>query len=113
MPAWIDAIGPVALMAEGRLEAPGASRADRAMQPYACGDEAAFAELHDELPPRLHRFALRWTRGITRGMVKIRAHRATAALREALNRRLGDAPEPTARPAAAHHAQATCAREEC
>ena len=32
MPAWIDAIGPVALMAEGRLEAPGASRADRAMQ---------------------------------------------------------------------------------
>lgn len=61
MPAWIDAIGPVALMAEGRLEAPGASRADRAMQRYACGDEAGFAELYDELP-RLHRFALRWTR---------------------------------------------------
>ncbi len=32
------------------------------MERYACGDEAAFAELYDELAPRLYRFALRWTR---------------------------------------------------
>lgn len=44
------------------VEATGASRADRAMERYACGDEAAFVELYDELAPRLHRFALRWTR---------------------------------------------------
>jgi RNA polymerase sigma-70 factor (ECF subfamily) len=40
----------------------GESRADRAMERYACGDDAAFVELYDELAPRLHRFALRWTR---------------------------------------------------
>ena len=40
----------------------GASRADCAMDRYACGDDAAFVELYDELAPRLHRFALRWTR---------------------------------------------------
>lgn len=44
------------------VRAEGASRADRAMDRYACGEEAAFAELYDELAPRLHRFALRWTR---------------------------------------------------
>ncbi len=37
--------------------------------------------------------------GITRGMVKIRAHRATAALREAMARRLRDPPERATRPA--------------
>lgn len=42
--------------------AAGASRADGAMERYACGEEAAFADLYDELAPRLHRFALRWTR---------------------------------------------------
>ena len=40
----------------------GASRADRAMERYACGDDAAFVDLYEELAPRLHRFALRWTR---------------------------------------------------
>jgi RNA polymerase sigma-70 factor (ECF subfamily) len=42
--------------------AEGASRGDRAMERYACGDEAAFVEVYDELAPRLYRFALRWTR---------------------------------------------------
>ncbi len=40
----------------------GPSRADRAMERYACGDDAAFSDLYDELAPRLHRFALRWAR---------------------------------------------------
>jgi RNA polymerase sigma-70 factor (ECF subfamily) len=40
----------------------GVTRADRAMERYACGDDAAFAELYDDLAPRLYRFALRWTR---------------------------------------------------
>lgn len=40
---------------------PGASLADRAMDRYAAGEEAAFGELYDELAPRLFRFALRWT----------------------------------------------------
>lgn len=40
----------------------GASRTDAAMDRYASGDEAAFVELYDELAPRLHRFAVRWTR---------------------------------------------------
>jgi len=54
----------VALMpdATSDLDAAGASPADRAMDRYACGDEAAFVEIYDELAPRLHRFALRWTR---------------------------------------------------
>jgi RNA polymerase sigma-70 factor (ECF subfamily) len=46
----------------GDLEVVGGSRADHAMERYACGDEAAFADIYDELAPRLHRFALRWTR---------------------------------------------------
>lgn len=37
--------------------------------------------------------------GITRAMVKIRAHRATAALRRSMGRRLQDASEPAAVPA--------------
>ncbi len=54
----------VACMMDGRsdVDVPGASRADRAMERYACGDEAAFADLYDDLAPRLYRFALRWTR---------------------------------------------------
>jgi len=208
-------LSQVPLMMDGisDVDAVGASRADRAMDRYACGDEAAFVELYDELAPRLHRFALRWTRsrsaaedtvqqtllqihaarhrivrgsavvpwayaiarrllidlgrrrvreelraddvcdpeeptaapspeealhrrraeaqarrdlaslpsgwreafelvkfeglsvaetaevlGVTRGMVKIRAHRATVALREAMTRRLRDGPERTTRP---------------
>ncbi len=57
----------VALVMDGtsEVDAVGASRADRAMERYACGDEAAFVELYDELAPRLHRFALRWTRSRT------------------------------------------------
>jgi RNA polymerase sigma-70 factor, ECF subfamily len=57
-------IGRVAAMTDGRSDADdaGASRADRAMERYACGDEAAFVELYDELAPRLYRFAVRWTR---------------------------------------------------
>jgi RNA polymerase sigma factor (sigma-70 family) len=57
-------IGQVALMMDGRSDvgAAGASRADRAMERYACGEDAAFADVYDELAPRLHRFALRWTR---------------------------------------------------
>lgn len=43
------------------VERPGASLADRAMDRYAGGEEAAFGELYDELAPRLFRFALRWT----------------------------------------------------
>lgn len=46
----------------GGAERPGASLADRAMDRYAAGEEAAFGELYDELAPRLFRFALRWTR---------------------------------------------------
>jgi RNA polymerase sigma-70 factor (ECF subfamily) len=54
----------VPLMMDGTSDvgAVGASRADRAMEQYACGDETAFVDLYDELAPRLHRFALRWTR---------------------------------------------------
>lgn len=54
----------VACMTQGRCEvdAAGASRGDRAMERYACGDDAAFVELYDELAPRLYRFALRWSR---------------------------------------------------
>ncbi len=57
-------MGQVALMTDGRsdVDAAGASRADRAMDRYAGGEEAAFVDLYDELAPRLHRFALRWTR---------------------------------------------------
>ncbi|WP_242343517.1 RNA polymerase sigma factor [Anaeromyxobacter terrae] len=57
-------MGQVALMMDGRSDvgAAGASRADRAMDRYASGEDAAFAEVYDELAPRLHRFALRWTR---------------------------------------------------
>jgi RNA polymerase sigma-70 factor (ECF subfamily) len=55
----------VALVTDGSSDVvveAGASRVDCAMDRYACGDEAAFVELYDELAPRLHRFALRWTR---------------------------------------------------
>ena len=34
-------------------------------QRNACGDDAAFVEIYDELAPRLYRFALRWTRSRT------------------------------------------------
>jgi RNA polymerase sigma-70 factor (ECF subfamily) len=53
-----------ALMIDGRgeVDGVGASRADRAMDLYAAGDETAFDEVYDELAPRLYRFALRWTR---------------------------------------------------
>jgi RNA polymerase sigma-70 factor (ECF subfamily) len=44
---------------EATLRADGA---DAAMERYACGDDAAFAELYDELAPRLYRLAMRWTR---------------------------------------------------
>jgi len=196
------------------VDTSGVSRADRAMDRYAGGEDAAFVDLYDDLAPRLYRFALRWSRsrstaedvvqqtllqihsarhrfvrgaavipwayaiarrllidlgrrsvreelravdirdpeeatagpsadealhgrrveaearrdlaqlptgwreafelvkleglsvaetaevlGITRGMVKIRAHRATAALREAMARRLSDPPELATRPA--------------
>jgi RNA polymerase sigma-70 factor (ECF subfamily) len=40
----------------------GTTRADGAMERYACGDDAAFAELYDELAPRLYRFAARRAR---------------------------------------------------
>ncbi len=57
-------IEQVALMTDCRsdVEAVGASCVDRAMELYACGDDAAFVDLYDELAPRLYRFALRWTR---------------------------------------------------
>ena len=47
------------------VEAAVASGADRAMERYASGDDAAFADVYDELAPRLYRFALRWTRSRT------------------------------------------------
>ncbi|HET7824492.1 MAG TPA: sigma-70 family RNA polymerase sigma factor [Anaeromyxobacter sp.] len=52
-----------ALMIDGRgeVDAVGASRADRAMDRYAAGDETAFDAVYDEVAPRLYRFALRWT----------------------------------------------------
>jgi RNA polymerase sigma-70 factor (ECF subfamily) len=58
------AVDQVACMIDGTsdVDASPASRADRAMERYACGEEAAFVELYDELAPRLYRFALRWTR---------------------------------------------------
>lgn len=43
-------------------DAPAPSRADRAMDRYAGGEEEAFVELYEELAPRLHRLAVRWTR---------------------------------------------------
>jgi RNA polymerase sigma-70 factor (ECF subfamily) len=54
----------VPFMTEARTDADaaGASLADRAMERYACGEDAAFADVYDELAPRLYRFALRWTR---------------------------------------------------
>jgi RNA polymerase sigma-70 factor (ECF subfamily) len=60
----MQAVAQVELVADGTSDvgAAGASRGDRAMERYACGDETAFVELYDELAPRLYRFALRWTR---------------------------------------------------
>lgn len=58
-------MGQVAIVTDSRSDVDvdaGGSRADCAMERYACGDEAAFVDLYDELAPRLHRFALRWTR---------------------------------------------------
>ena len=53
-----------ALVTDGRsdVDAVDPSRADGAMERYACGDEAAFLDLYDDLAPRLYRFAFRWTR---------------------------------------------------
>jgi RNA polymerase sigma-70 factor (ECF subfamily) len=39
---------------------------DAAMTRYAAGDEAAFAEVYDELAPRLYGFLLRQTRDVAR-----------------------------------------------
>ena len=56
-------MGQVALVTDDRNDVEASpSRADGAMDRYACGDEAAFVELYDELAPRLQSFALRWTR---------------------------------------------------
>ena len=57
-------MGQVVVIAGGSSDVRevGASHADRAMDRYARGEEAAFADVYDELAPRLHRFALRWTR---------------------------------------------------
>jgi RNA polymerase sigma-70 factor (ECF subfamily) len=46
---------------EGRARADG-SRADEAMDRYAVGEDAAFAELYDLLAPRLYGYLLRQTR---------------------------------------------------
>ncbi|HET6410977.1 MAG TPA: RNA polymerase sigma factor [Anaeromyxobacter sp.] len=58
------ALGQVAIMVarNSDADAVGRSRADRAMERYARGDDSEFAHLYDELAPRLYRFALRWTR---------------------------------------------------
>src|SRR5512133_1287660 len=58
-------LGQVAFTTEGDLGAGRAPRADLAMERYACGDETSFNEIYDERAPRLHRFALRWTRSRT------------------------------------------------
>ncbi len=57
-------MGQIPVMADSASDvvAVGAARADRAMERYACGEDSAFVELYDELAPRLHGFAFRWTR---------------------------------------------------
>jgi RNA polymerase sigma factor (sigma-70 family) len=62
--ARVQAVLFAPMMVDSRRDAGGASasRADGAMERYARGDEAAFADLYDDIAPRLHRFALRWTR---------------------------------------------------
>jgi RNA polymerase sigma-70 factor (ECF subfamily) len=57
-------MGQVAVMVDSTSDAVAVetSRVDRAMERYACGEDDAFAELYDELAPRLYRFALRSTR---------------------------------------------------
>jgi RNA polymerase sigma-70 factor (ECF subfamily) len=54
----------VALMRDGGTDvrAAHASRADGAMERYACGDDEAFVDVYDAVAPRLYAFALRWTR---------------------------------------------------
>jgi RNA polymerase sigma-70 factor, ECF subfamily len=47
----------------GGARGAGLSRADLAMDRYADGDDGAFAEVYDEIAPRLFRFALRQLRG--------------------------------------------------
>lgn len=61
MQAVLDQVA-VMTDAESDVEAAGASPADRAMERYACGDDAAFVAVYDALAPRLYGFALRWTR---------------------------------------------------
>jgi RNA polymerase sigma-70 factor (ECF subfamily) len=61
MEALMDQVGLMDVPSDEVAPA-GATPADQAMERYACGDGAAFAELYDALAPRLYRFALRWTR---------------------------------------------------
>jgi RNA polymerase sigma-70 factor (ECF subfamily) len=66
------ALGPLPLRAAARVLCPlvrGTSRgvqprtdADSAMERYACGDGAAFAQVYDALAPRLYGYLLRQTR---------------------------------------------------
>jgi RNA polymerase sigma-70 factor (ECF subfamily) len=49
-------------MGDARSEEDWKPRASAAMDRYACGDDAAFAELYDLLAPRLHAFLCRRTR---------------------------------------------------
>jgi RNA polymerase sigma-70 factor, ECF subfamily len=51
----LSAVAPVAADA-------GAERADAAMERYASGNDAAFADVYDAIAPRIHGFLLRQTR---------------------------------------------------
>jgi RNA polymerase sigma-70 factor (ECF subfamily) len=65
-------------------QSPSRSLADRAMERYSRGDEAAFAEVYDAITPRLYAFLLRQTRSEARAkdvlqqtMLKIHLARGT------------------------------------
>lgn len=55
-------VAPIAKARRAIEQTDSQTLADRAMDRYADGDQAAFGTLYDELAPRLYRYALRQTR---------------------------------------------------